>query len=214
MNKRWFTSDIHFYHKNITFGESKWPDKEHNCRMFGYTKEMSQHMIKQINKYVEEDDILYFLGDWSFQGIENIWNLRKQIKCKTIHFIYGNHDGHLIKNKTLPNCSKIYLFEDDFYMNPIFVDKNENALNVCAQELFYSFQEKLDIEIDGKTFKLSHHPPQDKYNKQYYYLYGHVHGKDGFNKESQKLDVGIDNAFNIFGEYRPFNEDDIKQLML
>lgn len=211
MNNRWYTSDIHFYHKNITSGESKWPDKEHNCRQFATTKEMSQHMIKQINKYVDEGDILYFLGDWSFQGIENIWNLRKQLRCKTIHFIYGNHDGHIISNKLLPNCGR---FSVESLEPSILVDKDSFCYDVYAQELFASFQEKLDITINDKIFKLSHHSPQNKYNKQFYYLYGHVHGKNGFNKESQKLDVGIDNAFNIFGEYRPFSDDDVKQLML
>lgn len=206
----WFTSDLHFFHKNITSGESNWPDKINDCRQFNTTKEMSQHIVKQMNKYVKEDDILYFLGDWCFQGIGNIWNLRKQLRCKTIHFIYGNHDSHILKNKLLPNCGKVICIDT---MEQLYVDKNDHCSDVYAQEIFTSFQEKLDIILNGNIFKLSHHPPQEKYNKQYYYLYGHVHGSDEFVPESKKLDVGIDNAYKLFGEYRPFNENDIKTLL-
>lgn len=206
----WFTSDLHYFHKNITSGESNWSDKINNCRQFTTTKEMSQHIVKQMNKYVKEDDVLYFLGDWCFQGIYNIWNLRKQIRCKTIHFIYGNHDTHITKNKLLPNCGKVICIDT---MEPLYIDKTDNSDDVYAQEIFTSFQEKLDVILDGNIFKLSHHPPQEKYNKQHYYLYGHVHGKDNFVVESKKLEVGIDNAYKLFGEYRPFNEDDIKTLL-
>ena len=38
---------------------------------------MSQHIVEQINKYVQQDDILIHLGDWSFSGIEIIWNFKK-----------------------------------------------------------------------------------------------------------------------------------------
>ena len=74
----WFTSDTHYWHKNITYGVSVWPDKENNCRKFNTTQEMSSHIVDQINKYVGQDDVLFHLGDWSFGGIQNIWNFRRQ----------------------------------------------------------------------------------------------------------------------------------------
>ena len=45
------------------------------------------------------EDTLYHLGDWSFGGIENIWNFRKRINCKNIYLVPGNHDHHIKKNK-------------------------------------------------------------------------------------------------------------------
>ena len=36
-SKIWFTSDIHGYHKNITYGESIGEKKEKGCRSFNTT---------------------------------------------------------------------------------------------------------------------------------------------------------------------------------
>ena len=53
-SKIWFTSDIHGYHKNITYGESNWENKETGCRRFDTTELMTNHVLSQINKYVKE----------------------------------------------------------------------------------------------------------------------------------------------------------------
>ena len=86
----WISSDWHYWHKNITYGESVWQDKEINTRKFDTTQEMSRKLVENINKYVKQDDEIYFLGDFAFSGIENIWNFRKQIICKNIYFA-GRH---------------------------------------------------------------------------------------------------------------------------
>ena len=190
-NKVWFTSDTHYWHKNITYGESVWSDKETNCRKFDTTQQMSRHIVEQINKYVMQDDVLIHQGDWSFSGIENVWNFRKQLIVKDIYFLLGNHDNAIIKNQILPNHPE----------------------QVSAQSIFTVVDNYLEVMIEKNLFCCMHYPIEewnDKHHKAHM-LHGHQHGKNTFKKG--RLDVGIDNAFKLFGEYRPFSYNDIMKLL-
>lgn len=195
----WFTSDTHYWHKNIVYAESVWSNKEEGCRRFESTQEMSRHLVGQINKYVQQEDILFHLGDWSFGGINNIWNFRKQLNCKNIHLIFGNHDHHIIKDARLSNV------DDAEYKPGLFV--------VTAQELFSSTQHYLEVFIDGQMLCLSHYPMEewnDRHSKSWM-LHGHQHGKNTI--IPKRLDVGIDNAFKLFDEYKPFSFKEIRKIL-
>lgn len=210
INNIWFVSDIHYWHKNIVYGESIWDEKENNCRKFDTIQKMSSHIVNQINKYVKKDDVLFDLGDWSFGGIKNIWNLRKQLNVKTIHHINGNHDHHIINNKLLPNCYKT--------LNNKIIDV-PNLDNVCilldvySQDIFNSVNDYLEIIINGRKICMMHYPI-DEWNdmrKNSIMLHGHIHGEKKYIKN--RLDVGIDNAYRIFGEYKPFNYNEILEIL-
>lgn len=192
-DKVWFTSDTHYWHKNITYGESAWSNKETGCRRFDTTQEMSQHIVEQINKYVGQDDILIHLGDWSFGGIENIWNFRKQLNVKTIYLCAGNHDNSIKKNYTAYQC----------------VD--ETIKYVSAQSLFEVVDDYLEIMIEKNLFCCMHFPIEewnDRHRKAYM-LHGHSHGNTPIKKD--RLDVGMDNIYKIFGEYKPINYKELMQ---
>ena len=93
----WFTSDLHAYHKNISGPTiSEWKT---GYRDFVDEIQMTNFFIEKINENVKDNDILYFLGDWSFGHPYNIKRFRDQINCKTIHFILGNHDSYIRTNK-------------------------------------------------------------------------------------------------------------------
>lgn len=211
--KIWFTSDIHYWHKNITYGDSVWSDKEKSCRKFDTTREMSLHMVEQINKYVKEDDILFHCGDWSFSGIENILNLRKQLNVKTIHHINGNHDHHISNNKIIKDyfieidSAKIVHYNDiekfdDYYYTPLH-----------TKDLFTSVNKSLEIKISKQLIILSHYPFQSwrDIGKGSIHLHGHTHGN--INSMKNRLDVGLDSAFKMFGEYKPFGFDNIVEIL-
>lgn len=206
IDKIWFTSDIHYWHKNITYGESIWDDKDVNCRRFDSTRDMSLHMVEQINKYVGENDILFDLGDWSFDGIQNIYNLRKQLKVKTIHHINGNHDHHIVNNKELPNCHNVFSGGWCDYF-----DSNISKAN--AHDLFESVNDYLEINIGKKLLILSHYPFQSwkDIGKGSIHLHGHTHGK--INHLKNRLDVGLDSAYKLFGEYKPFSYKEILEIL-
>src|SRR3990167_3560740 len=122
----------HYWHKNIAGPKvSVWKD---GYRGFEDEVEMSHHIVKVFNQTMKEEDILYHLGDWSFGGIQNIWNFRKQLRIKTIHLILGNHDQHIKGNKILPE------------------------IIIPARSIFTSVQNALDIVIDKREIFMNHYP--------------------------------------------------------
>lgn len=152
-------------------------------RDFKTVHQMNQILVDGINKYVKEDDVIYHLGDWSFGGEQNILNFRHSIACKNIHLILGNHDEHIESN--IEEYSKYFLTIKDSFKG--YIGKTYFHLDHCAHRVWF------------KSHKGSIH------------LYGHSHGSiPDFGKS---MDVGVDVAYKIFGEYRPFNIVDILRIM-
>lgn len=212
-NKVWFTSDTHYWHKNITYGESVWANKETGCRRFDTTQEMSRHIVEQINKYVQQDDILVHLGDWSFSGIENIWNFRKQLNVQSIYLCIGNHDNTIKKNYILPNVHRAEPYSSLLLDGKsIHSTDNEYPDYVEAQSLFTVVDDYMEIMIEKDLFCCIHYP-LDEWNDRHhksFMLHGHQHGNNTYKRN--RLDVGIDNAYKLFGEYRPFSYKDIMKI--
>lgn len=204
----WFTSDSHYWHKNIVKGVSSWNDKE-GCRDFKDEREMSTHIVDQINKNVMPDDVLFHLGDWSFGGIQNVWNFRKRINCKNIYLCIGNHDHHIKKNKILPNCHTRY-------SNPVIDDIKDgeaNMLPVYTQNLFADVQPLYEIQVHGQRITLCHYSMRTWYyhNKGSWMLFGHSHGS--LQPKGKTIDIGIDNIYNLLGEYRPIKFQELQKIM-
>ena len=203
----WFISDTHFGHKNMCYGVSEWENKVANTRPFNSLEEMNWAIVNSINNYVKEDDILYHLGDWSFGGIENIWNFRKRLVCKNIYLVPGNHDHHIKKNRILPNCH-----------NPsVYVEDNPESLlyrQVPAQDLFNMLPELTTITYKKKLFVLSHYPLEqwEDMDKGSIMVHGHCHHTIDdceMNKNYRRKDIGID-----WKEFRPFSIDEIMNTMI
>jgi len=186
----YFSSDLHGWHKNICKATSTWP--EGGQRDFNSVEEMNNTIIDNINKCVMLDDIFFILGDLTFGHPYNLYVLRSKINCKNIYVILGNHDRNLRDNKPIKSESKglIYpqsLFTEVINHKEIYADKQKIVMNHFA----------------FKVWNQSHHGSWN--------LYGHSHGS--LPPKGKQLDVGIDNAFNILGEYRPFSFDEIKSIM-
>ena len=186
----WWSSDLHINHKNICKATSTWP--EGGQRDFNSIEEMNNTIIDNINNCVMPDDIFFILGDLTFGHPYNLYDLRNKINCKNIYVILGNHDRNLRDNKPIKTESKglIYpqsLFTEVVNHKEIYVDEQKIVMNHFA----------------FKVWNQSHHGSWN--------LYGHSHGS--LSSKGKQLDVGIDNAFNIFGEYRPFSFDEIKSIM-
>ena len=202
-----FCSDLHAYHANICFGTSKWAKKEENCRRFSTIEEMNSAIIKSINSVVSKDDILYHLGDWSFGGWENIWNLRKQIICKNIIQINGNHDDHIKKDKFFPNLKKEagIIFE---IQEPSSLGIFKEHFQVTAQDLFSEVHDgRLVTCINGQQIVMDHYPYEDWENSETgtWMLYGHLHhgGDDSpISLKYKRFDVGWDGKVYSFDELK------------
>jgi calcineurin-like phosphoesterase family protein len=185
--KIWFTSDTHFGHKNIAGKKvSNWTN---GFRDFESVDEMNKTIINCINKYVGRDDILYHLGDWSFGGVHNIFIFRNSLVCRNIHLILGNHDQHIM-NKEVK-----------------FNDTNFNPIN-----LFLSVNHVMEVQHGKSKFFLSHYPHLSWHHchKGVIMLHGHEHGNfNHLNNDCRRMDVGIDSAKIILGEYRPFSIEEL-----
>ena len=171
MSKIFFTADTHYGHKNIVRGVSDWDDKN-TCRDFKTIDEMNKAIVKKINQTIGEDDILYHLGDWSFGGKENIWNFRKQINCRNIHLILGNHDE--------------YVKKEIFYQQ--YFESVQEYLEIPDPR-----------DKKGKKKIILFHYPIHEWNgkhKGWIHLHGHSHGNAP--KEKNRLDVYLDDNLKIW----------------
>lgn len=207
----WFTSDTHFGHKNIVLGLSEWENKT-GCRDFDDFDEMNDVLIDGIINNVKPGDLLFHLGDWSFGGNEHMLIRMFRIDIRIdIHLVLGNHDKHIRNNKEL------------IKVPPAGVP----GYGIHAQDLFKSVSNYLEISVNKQLIVMSHFP-MISWNKSYrksWMLHGHAHdtltspaykqwgGGDYFYESSKILDVGVDTAFRLFGEYRPFKFEEIKEIM-
>lgn len=188
----YFTSDLHYGHKNLVRGTSSWEDKT-ACRNFDTLEEHNEVLIQNINNKVSWDSILYFLGDFAFGGIDNIWKFRNRINCRTIHFIGGNHDHHIRNNK--------------------IVRTDSGFINI--QQLFSSYNEILTKKIGGQQIVQCHYPFRswEGASKGSWMLFAHEHGRlpdyivNGVIVKSK--DAGIDTHPN----FEPYHFDEIKTIM-
>ena len=171
--KLWFTSDTHYNHANICSATTLWTDPV-TCREFVSLEQMNWHLIANINEKVEQDDILFHLGDWSFGGFEQIQAFRDSIFCKNVHIITGNHDHH--------------------------IERNKNGI----QSLFSSVNKYVELNVkwdvgtlfqNQANFVLMHFPIASWNNlaKGAIHLHGHVHFEPDVRVGAGKMmDVGVD----------------------
>lgn len=201
----WFTADTHFDHKKILFYakrkiflkkeeqevlESVWEEKKMQKEInpsWESVSLMNDHLIDKINQYVKKDDVLWHLGDFSFSKRKNsekyAKKIRERINCKNVFLIKGNHDSKEIAS----------VFEEsyDYY----------------------------ELKFESKFIVMSHYC-HSFWNKSHYkswMLYGHAHGTaekwlDEHMPDRLSMDVGVDNVFNILGEYRPISFFEINQI--
>ncbi len=220
----WFASDFHYNHKNIVRGTSDWEDKNsQRTRDFKTLEEHNERLVKNINTCVKKDDTLYFLGDWSFGGIDAIWNFRKQLICQNIHLIYGNHDQHIEANKLI-EVSKEDIDKYDIGYDPLLV---RGLYYIELQDLFSSVSHYKELKINGRHFILCHFAMRvwNKSHKGSIMLYGHSHGTldqlqpeftsptwigdNYYIKNFKTMDVGID----THKDFRPYHINEIIEIM-
>lgn len=161
MSKIFITSDTHFGHKNIAGPAiSSW---KHGYRNYGSVAEMNEAILDAINSKVGPDDVLYHLGDFAMGDKKLIPGYREAIKCREIHLVYGNHDGHIRK---APNLQALFSSVQDYK------EMRHNGILFCLMH----FAMHIWPEHAGGAI----------------HLFGHSHGSLG-PQERKREDVGIDN---------------------
>lgn len=90
-SKTFFTSDIHFGHKNII---------KYSNRPFVNVEQMDQSLIDNWNSVVPEDGVVFSLGDFAFCKIGRIIEIIQQLNGKIV-MVGGNHDAEIWKNRSM-----------------------------------------------------------------------------------------------------------------
>lgn len=110
-DKVWFTSDLHFWHKNIC---------KYCNRPFESIEAMNEALIENWNKVVKDDDVVFILGDLGFCGYEKLEPLMKKLKGKK-YLVQGNHDS----DKIVAKLYQADIIEDYYKMITITVTGDE-----------------------------------------------------------------------------------------
>ena len=98
---RWFTSDTHFFHKNIIrYCNRPWNSGKDEAGNIIATdddvKRMNDDIVARWNSVVSKSSIVWHLGDFSFGGKENLEHIFPKLNGK-INLVMGNHDHNKIK---------------------------------------------------------------------------------------------------------------------
>lgn len=158
----WFTSDLHFWHKNIIqFCNRPWIDLE----------SMHKGLIQTWNLLVKPDDEIWILGDFAFCGPGKIKQITSQLNGKKC-LIRGNHD-HEIK----PHRNDLG-FE-------LIVDVH--VMEIAGQRVCLSHYPFLNQEHDErKEFKIG--ARWEDHGQ--WLLHGHVH--QSWTIKNRMINVGVD----------------------
>ena len=214
----YITGDTHFYHGNIIkychrpflSAEDKaeldrlggrWHDgswkgpKQAKWKISDESvKIMNDTLIDNINKTVPKSGVLIHVGDWSIAPkeeeqipgyVRRCTEMRERINCDRIFLCWGNHDNkHAIH----------HLFQWGDHRGKIVL----NDLEIVCDHYF------------GGIWDASHRGAIQ--------LYGHSHseaeeGADRILVGRRNMDVGVDNAARLLGEYRPFRLKEILDIM-
>ena len=144
---------------------------------------MDEELIRIWNETVSMEDEVYHLGDVSLTTPEKTLNVLNRLNGK-IYLIRGNHEKSVL--------TKEY-----------------------TRDRFEWIKSKEEIRIEGQDITLDHYAGRvwNKSHRGSWMLYGHSH--DSLEKEvwGRSMDVGIDSAKRILGEYRPFSFEEISRIL-
>lgn len=141
MNKIFFTSDCHFGHdKEFIWGS----------RGFNSIEEHDEALVERWNAVVDNEDIVYMLGDFALGGpeqVDKVITYINRLNFKTLYWVFGNHDSHMKIDKILAGDNRIinlgYGWAKKFGKKPFLLShyptitsNNETDLNACVINLY------------------------------------------------------------------------------
>lgn len=158
---------------------------------------MNNHFIANINEMVGVNDTLWHLGDFCFSNKNHphlaYRQFRDRINCQNVNIIWGNHDN---------------LKDDQGNKNDVHGIFNE------AHQLHLLQDRSLPTKVVMCHYAMAVWEGSHRGNWQ---LYGHSHSgaepwMDRVMNGRRSIDVGIDNAYKLFGKYRPFSIQDLQAI--
>ena len=174
-----------YFTADVHFDHADFYEKLGRIRPFDMD-EWNGLMLESINTRAARADRLFILGDFAWKR-PGYW--RQQIRCRHVTLIIGNHDKEA-------KCRNV--FGGSMY-NTRMVKK------ICGS---------------ARVF-LSHYPhahwPASHHGSLH--LYGHCHNQreaclDAVWPERRSMDVSPDTAFQLTGEWRPFEDTEIVERLM
>ncbi len=148
-------------------------------RTFKTIEEMDDHLIDEINRVVVKNDVLYHAGDFCWRG-GRVGHYRARINVRQLHLARGNHDSASLAKH----------------------------VSVMDYMLFKKFSEH--------HVHVQHYPCLSWRKREHggIHVYGHSHGlfEDQLNTlwpGRRAIDVGVDHAYRLTGEWRPLSLDEV-----
>lgn len=180
----YFISDFHVGHKNVI---------RFDGRPFKDVDEMHAELIKRWNSVIDDNDIVYYLGDLAFCRDEVAKWFAYSLKGK-IHFIKGNHDK-LRKIRNFGRWEEVYEYGTEIFI------KDEDLKSVRG--------------MSGYQQIIMSHYPILSWNRSHYgswHLHGHCHGSlMKSNQDYYKRKV-MDVGCNVI-DYTPISYLEVKEIM-
>lgn len=146
-----FIGDTHFFHKNVMGFE---PIREKQMKNDGF-EDHEEWIIHNWNSVVGAEDLVVFMGDFAFKGINNLVGRLNGVKI----FILGNHD------RKGPN---VYAGIFDYVLVGAYHMVGDKLYVAEANDKLFS---TLHIEYEGKRLLLSHYPATEQ-EKRFYPVEG------------------------------------------
>ena len=94
--KIYLTSDTHFSHSNIL-------EYCKDTRPYKSIEHMNEIMINQWNEIVQDNDLVYHLGDVGFGSVEDLTTTVNRLNGRKV-LIKGNHDLRYLKHQQFCDC--------------------------------------------------------------------------------------------------------------
>ena len=179
----WFTSDLHFYHRNImNYCNRPWKTVE----------EMNEALINNWNSVVKDGDIVFNLGDFAFASNSKWKELLEKLKGKH-YLIIGNHDVsrypgtkimelfERVEQQILLKIDEQYVYLNHYpflcyggsYRNnavwQLFghVHSSPNSSGLDDSRLIHLFPYQYDVGVDNNNYTpISWNQVKDKINQQ------------------------------------------------
>lgn len=180
----WFTSDTHFWHRNI----------QQYCNRPGESVEgMNELLIQRWNERVKPNEEVYHLGDFFFCGVTKAEEILKRLNGIKF-WIKGNHDY-----KQTKLAEPYFQWVRDYY-------------RLMVHDVHQAEDDETSFQQYHQPIILSHYPilSWDGMAHGSWHLHGHCHGSidNTWNKTGMRKDVGVDTN-NLY----PYSYEEIKNIM-
>ncbi len=127
MSKVWLISDTHFFHEKII---------EYEDRPFDSVDLMNAAIVTKWNNLIAKDDLVYHLGDVTFNNWDESFKIFSKLNGKKI-LVRGNHDkrrsDNWFKKLGFSYITKHPIIVDDFYIlshEPVYLTKSMPYVNI------------------------------------------------------------------------------------